>query len=128
MYVTDTNAFVWFLTNDSRLGEEAKRVFLKADKGETRVVVPSIVLLEALHICEKHRAELKFTKVLEKVREAANYQIYPVDFMVVEECCKLGRGLGLHDRVIVAIARLLNAKVLTKDKDIENSGLVEIVW
>ncbi|RLI85755.1 MAG: type II toxin-antitoxin system VapC family toxin, partial [Candidatus Altiarchaeales archaeon] len=33
-----------------------------------------------------------------------------------------------HDRVIVATAKLLNAKLITKDEEIKESGLVEVVW
>lgn len=33
-----------------------------------------------------------------------------------------------HDRIIIATARLLNAKVITKDDKIKDSKLVEILW
>lgn len=128
MYVTDTHGFVWFLARDGRLGKGAMEVFLKADAGEAQVVVPSIVLMETLYICEKHRVELKFREVLDKVRGALNYPVYPLDLKAVAECQELPKSLSLHDRVIVATAKLLNAKVLTKDGEIINSGLVETIW
>jgi len=34
----------------------------------------------------------------------------------------------LHDRIIVATAKLLNAKLITKDKEIRESRIVEVVW
>jgi PIN domain nuclease of toxin-antitoxin system len=34
----------------------------------------------------------------------------------------------LHDRIIVATAKILNAKLITKDRQIRDSGIVEIVW
>jgi predicted nuclease of predicted toxin-antitoxin system len=34
----------------------------------------------------------------------------------------------LHDKIIVATAKLLDAKVITKDVDIQNSKLVETIW
>jgi PIN domain nuclease of toxin-antitoxin system len=34
----------------------------------------------------------------------------------------------LHDRVIVATAKMLNAKLLTKDRKIREAGIVEVVW
>jgi predicted nucleic acid-binding protein len=34
----------------------------------------------------------------------------------------------LHDRIIVATAKILGAKLITKDKDIVESGLVETIW
>lgn len=34
----------------------------------------------------------------------------------------------LHDRIIVATAKLLNAKLITKDKEIKSAGIVTVVW
>ncbi len=34
----------------------------------------------------------------------------------------------MHDRIIVGLARRLNAPLLTADRNIRDSGLVEIVW
>lgn len=128
MYVTDTHAFVWFLAKDRRLGGKARGIFLQADKGETQIVVPSVVLMETLRICEKHKVELKFVEVLDKVRGALNYPVYPLDLKIVEECRGLPRQLDLHDRVTVATAKRLNAKVLTKDEDIAKFGQVGVIW
>jgi len=128
MFVTDTHAFIWFLTGDVKIGKEAKNLFLKADNGEITIVVPSVVLLEALYICERHRVMLKFKKILEKIRNTINYPIYPLDIDVIIECQNLKRLSNLHDRVVVATARLLNAKLITKDQEIKKSKLVDTVW
>jgi PIN domain nuclease of toxin-antitoxin system len=34
----------------------------------------------------------------------------------------------LHDRIIVATAKILNAKLITKDRRIRESEIVETVW
>ena len=68
MYVTDAHGFIWFLTEDEKLGRNAKKIFLSADEGDTTIIIPSIVLLETLHICEKHKAELRFKSVLDKIQ------------------------------------------------------------
>jgi predicted nucleic acid-binding protein len=116
------------LTKDRNLGEKAREIFIQADEGETQVVVPTVVLMETLHICEKYRAGLKFREVLSKVRGALNYPVYPLDLKVVDECQTLPKELDLHDRVIVSTAKLLNAKILTKDKDIVGCNVVGTIW
>jgi predicted nucleic acid-binding protein len=63
MYVTDTHGLIWFLTDDRKLGKKAEKIFLSADRGDATVVIPSIVLLEILHICEKQNAKLKFKQI-----------------------------------------------------------------
>ncbi|OQX53885.1 MAG: hypothetical protein B5M48_02215 [Candidatus Omnitrophica bacterium 4484_213] len=61
---------------------------MSADKGEAVIVVPSIVLMECLYICERNKVELTFKD----------------------------------------IAKVLNAKLITKDEKIIKSGLVETIW
>lgn len=34
----------------------------------------------------------------------------------------------IHDQIIIATTKLLNAKLITKDKQIKESKLVEVVW
>jgi len=128
MYVTDAHGFIWFLTGDEKLGKNAREVFLSADKGDIPIVIPSIVLLETLHVCEKQKAELRFKNVLDKIQDTLNYPVYPLDTRIVVECQNLKQIPDSHDRVIVATAKLLNAKLITKDEEIKESGLVEVVW
>ena len=128
MYVTDTHSFLWFLTNDGRLGNQAKEIFNACDKGETIIFIPSIVLMESLVICEDKRVKLEFTEVLQKLENSFNYVVYSLDADVVLECSKTEKIMDPHDRIIVSTARLLNAKVITKDDKIVKSGLVETIF
>lgn len=127
MYVADSHGLLWFLAQDRRLGNEAKRIFESADKGEEIIIIPSIVLLECLYICEHHGIQLEFKRVLERIEEGVNYLVYPLDIETVIECENI-KTLELHDRIIVAAAKILNTRVITKDSEIIKSGLVETVW
>ena len=53
--------------------------------------------------------------------------IYPLNGSVVFECSKI-KLKEPHDRIIVATAKLLNARLITKDKLIKKSGYVKTVW
>lgn len=130
MYVTDTHGFLWFLTKDDRLGVNAEKVFRSCDCGETVIAVPSIVLLECLHVCERKRAvNLKFRKIVESLRwNSYNYPVYPLDAEVVLNCEDIDEKMELHDRVIVATAKILDAKIITKDEIIMGCDAVETVW
>lgn len=61
---------VWHLTEDKRLGSEAIKTFGKTEEGGTEVVIPTIVLAEALYISKKYEAS--FSQLLEKVKEGTN--------------------------------------------------------
>jgi len=128
MYVTDTHALLWYLTGDERLGKGAKEIFSKADSGGIRIFIPSIVLAESLYVTEKHRVDMEFIKILGDIQKSRNYIIYPLDAEVVIKCQNLKEIPELHDRILVSTAKILNAKILTKDREITNSGVVETVW
>ena len=128
MYVTDTHSFLWFLADDARLGKKAREIFLSCDKGETTIIIPSIVLMEALFICERKKLDLEFKKVLEKIHNTINYPVYPLDTGIVSICQKLKQFSDPHDRIVVATSQILRAKLITKDDKIKKSKIVETVW
>ena len=130
MYLVDTHALLWYLTGDERLGKRAKETFVKVDKGEDTIIIPTIVLVESLFIAEKHKADVMFGDVLKKIQKSLNYVVYPLNMNVVLKCQdkEMKKISEIHDRVIVATSNLLNAKFVTKDSEIQNSGLVECVW
>ena len=121
MYVVDTHALIWYLTDDERLGSEAKKVLESIDKEKDIGVIPTIVLIEALAIFEKRGLRETFSKIYEEIKESSNYLIYPLSPEIVDEMLKLSPGLELHDRVILATAQYLNAKLITKDKSLKSS-------
>ncbi len=128
MYVTDAHSYIWFLTEDQKLSKKAKEVFESCDRGETVIVVPSIILLEILHICEKQKVQVNFSKIIDHLKDSLNYVVYPLDIAVILECQNLTKVRELHDRVIVATSKLLGASLITKDENIKESGCVEVVW
>ncbi len=127
MYVSDTHGFLWHLQNDPKLSTKAKAIFDACDSDKEAVVLPSIVLIESMYICEKKKVELEFQQVLEKLKTASNYYIYPLDEAVALECANL-KLKEPHDRIIVATARLLGAQLITNDRNIKDSKAVETFW
>ena len=128
MYVTDTHAFLWFVWRDKKLGHKALEIFRACDKGKEIVVIPSVALLECMYVCEKRREEFKFKEIMQKIQGTFNYQIYPLDEEVILKCQNIRPITEMHDRIIVGTAKLLNAVLITKDAEIEASGVVETVW
>jgi PIN domain nuclease of toxin-antitoxin system len=76
MYVADTHSFLWFLTKDERLDSKAKEIFRLCDQGREIIVIPAIVLLECLYICEKKKIDLKFKEILLQMKNTFNYKLY----------------------------------------------------
>jgi predicted nucleic acid-binding protein len=92
------------------------------------VLVPTIVLAELLYVAQKKKISLGIEEVLKRIVKGGNFVIVPFDFPICERVMKLPHDLELHDRIIVATARIYAAKVLTKDEKITKSGVVEVIW
>ena len=125
LYVTDTHAFVWYIAG--KLPPKIDEVFRSAEKGESVIFIPTVVLAECLYLAENKKIDLDFNELLERMEISSNFIPASFNFQVVKLLSKIELS-ELHDRIIVATAKLLNAKLITKDKEIRESGIVEVVW
>jgi PIN domain nuclease of toxin-antitoxin system len=81
-----------------------------------------------MYVCEKKRIDFEFQEVMRKIEGTFNYPVYPLDEEIILECQKTQEIPELHDRIIVATAKLLNAKLITVDAKIIDSKIVETIW
>ena len=127
-YLADTHAFLWYLTDDKRLSGAANSVFEETEMGSHLIIIPTIVLVECVDIIEKKRVAYDFALVLEAIEDNANYLIWDLDIEVVNQMANIKNVPELHDRIIVAIAKLCDAGLITKDGEIRDSKEVETKW
>ena len=127
-YVTDTHSLIWYLAEDEKLGKKAFSIFDKADRGEAIIIVPTIVLSEMIYICEKKRAGLEIKDVIHKIKNSLNYIPYNLDIETLEKLITIKNIPEMHDRIITAIALLTGSILITKDKEIIKSKIVETIW
>ncbi|MDY6773982.1 MAG: PIN domain-containing protein [Candidatus Nanohaloarchaea archaeon] len=125
MYVLDTHALIWYVTEDDRLGNEALQILEAVDAGEKTAVVPSIVLAEALYISRSE--DVSFDTLLRKVEDGRNYEVYPLNLRVLRRMKDL-EDLSIHDAVIAATADVLDMTVLSKDEEMQEDADVDTVW
>lgn len=128
MFVVDTHALLWHLTEDEKLGENAKEILAKADGGEVVIIIPTIVLAESLFIIEKKKADLVFKDIIRKIEKSLNYVVYPLYIQTVLACSDLKEIPEIHDRIIVATAKALNAGIISKDDEINKFKDVKVIW
>ena len=128
LYVTDTHSLVWYLSEDYRLSVKAKEIFEYVEKGNIAIIIPTIVLAELFYICENKGLLNIFYLIIEKIKEGSSFIAYNLDLNIIVEFKDLLNISEMHDRIIVATARLLKADVITKDEEIEDSGYVKTVW
>ena len=130
-YVVDTHALIWFLEGNLRLGTSAKTVLTDS---ASQLILPAIALAEAVWIVERARTSIpSVADLLEAINADTRITIYQVDTAVVEQSICLSEITEMHDRLIVATVIILknegdNVALLTCDRNITTSDLVDIVW
>ncbi len=125
VYVVDTHALVWYLSDDPRLGARAKAIF---EDESAHLIIPAIVLAEIKYLGHRGRFAQTLDEVVRVLSTDPRCTIYPVDLSVVS---KAPLGLDIHDSLIVGTALVQRdpvAGVLTRDEAIASSGLVPITW
>jgi PIN domain nuclease of toxin-antitoxin system len=131
LYVIDTHALLWWLTNDSRHGTQAGAVM---DDKTSQLALPVIALAEACWIVERGRVAMSSPSMLvANVTADPRFRVIPLTRSIVERSLGLATVGEMHDRLIVATTLFLNrpgmpATLLTKDANITASALVNIAW
>lgn len=127
LYVIGAHALIWHLTNDAKLGANARAVMTRIDSGKDKGLVPTIVLAEILYASERGRIALTLDDVLRELRKRKHYpiELFNRAILIVAQSVK---SPELHDRLIVATAIHRKARVITRDEDITKSGIVKTIW
>ena len=128
VYVADTHGLVWFITEDDRLSEHAKRLFEQAENAEIQVLIPTIVLAETAYIAQKKRTKVTIDEGLEFIDQGSGFAIVPFDFSIFQIMLQLPNDWEIHDRIIGSTTRYYKATLITKDMVLRNSEEAKTTW
>lgn len=123
----DTHAVLWSLAGDSQLGAAARSLITSTTR--TELVISDIVLLEVSYLSAKGRIEDTGGLDVLLAKIADSFRVLPIS----PEIASLALALDLphgdpFDRVITATAKTHRIPLLTRDRLITRSGVVEIIW
>ncbi|MBU2578724.1 hypothetical protein KKA09_01235 [Patescibacteria group bacterium] len=76
-------------------------------------------MLEAVDIQEKKKIRFKIENLFDFFENKKNFKIIDLNFAIIKELTKRGRGLDLHDRVILTVNEMYQGIILTKDSEIK---------
>lgn len=127
-YVVDTHAFFFYLTGSSQLGKEAEHAFVQGELGEALLYVPAIVLAELYFLNEKLGQPRSFTEDFDSILRSGQFVFVPLQAEHVLDFGVDAAVSEMHDRIIVGVARRLEAPLLSRDKCIAESGIVRTIW
>ena len=127
-YVVDTHALFWRLTIDSKLSRRADEIFDAAERGETLLIIPAIVLAELYHLNQKLKTPLDFAVIFKRLAESPAFEMVPFHPADVLDFAANAAITELHDRMIAGLARRLDAPLITLDPIITASRVAKVEW
>ena len=125
LYVIDTHVLIWYFTGNKRLKPALREKIDDIRNRNGRLLVPTIVLAEALAIAEKGKVEFDFAEMQRIIREEPEFEVISFSPEIFHTVVQVHNVPELHDRIIVATARFYGAGILTKDREILESGEVK---
>ncbi len=132
MIVLDTHALVWWVTGDEHLSQRAAKVIERETRTDGSVVVSAISVWEIALLVERGRIALamELDDWLAAVESLEGVKIVPVTARVAVQSIRLPGAFHRDpaDRMIVALARELNAPVITADEKIQQYPHVKWIW
>ncbi len=111
-----------------RLSKAGKTLFAKAEAGEGKLYIPTMVFAEILYLSEKSRIKTTLTEAFEYLQRYPACAETPLDSDVLKVAAELTDIKELHDRLIAAAARFLQVPLLINDPVIQASAFVDTVW
>lgn len=127
-YMADTHSLLWAFHKPTKLGNQARHAFQEVASGEARLLIPVIVLAELIFTVENKPVGADLDKIIEAIQNSPNIEYVDFDYETALKLRDLTAVPEMHDRIIVAAAIEYDVKLITFDKAITASGLVEVIW
>lgn len=132
MIVLDTHALIWWISDDARLASSAKTVIENTLTGSGQVMVSAISAWELALLVERGRVALamELDEWLRAVESIEGVSFVPITAALAAQSVNLPGEFHKDpaDRMIVALARELNAQLVTADEKIQRYPHVRWAW
>src|SRR3989337_2097873 len=89
LYVLDTHVLIWYFIGSTRLHKKLKEKIDTIRNRGGRLLIPTIVLAEALDIAEKGRVEFDFDKMYRLIVEEPEFEIVGFGFEIFDETIRI---------------------------------------
>lgn len=126
-YLLDTNAIIRHFAKTSKLGRKAKEVISEAENNNHQLFVSIISLMEIMYLAEKNRIPITLEEIIDHLDSKSCYSIVEFSIEILKEAAMI-QFYELHDRLILATAKLLEVPVISSDKAFEKVKDIEVIW
>lgn len=130
MIVLDTNSLIWWISNPEKLSGKARKEIENAKK--TTIYISSMSVFEIYILLRKGRLKIDIfpDQWLERIESLPFVRFVPIDNKIAIAAVELTDfdHKDPADRIIIATALNLGAKLVTADKKILDYSHVQSVW
>ena len=119
---------MWFLDKTlkaKRLSAYALEIIRESEKYGV-IYVSAISLMEIVDLSEKGRISVSYQNVISLIETNEAYKVIPVNDKLVKATIPL-RGMEIHDRLILGTALITDSILVSRDKEIQITGL-NVIW
>jgi len=96
---------IWYFIGSKRLNKSAKGTIDECRKKGEKLLIPTIVLAEALDVAEKQKVKFDFKGMYRLINDDESFEIIGFSKLIFEEAVRLKTIAEIHDRIIVATAK-----------------------
>lgn len=132
MIVLDTHVLIWWVSDDERLSAPAAEAIKRELENNGQILVSAITPWEIAMLLEKGRMALgmDLDEWLSAVESIECVSVVPISPRVAVQSVRLPGEFHKDpaDRLIVALARELNAPLLTADDKIQCYPHIKWIW
>lgn len=114
-YVLDTHTILWYLLGLPQLSLKIRKI-IEDNKDPASFYVPMIVLAEIALVLERKKVKGNLNSLLNAIKTDPRFVIEPFNESVFDYFLDENKNLEMHDRIIVATAKILDAYLVSKDK------------
>ena len=126
-YLADTVTIIRHFSKTGAIGKEARNLLAAAEKGKHRVHLSVLTLVEIMYLSQKNRIAIDLAETIRIINDSENYCIINLSPDIVNVASSI-EFYELFDRLIIATARFLEVPLLTCDKKIRESQVIEVIW
>lgn len=126
-FVIDTVGLVLHLEK-RKLEPAARAVLQETEDGQAIIFIPAMVFAEILYLSERQRINVSVADVSDYLAQQPNFIEHALNLSVIHAAQQITDIPELHDRLIAATAKVLDAKLITNDLKIQASSFVQTIW
>ena len=116
------------LTAPRKLGRSARAALERVEAGRSEALAPAAVVAEVLVLRGLGRVSVGLPELRRAMDANAGFRFLPLDLPQLDEFAALATIRDPFDRLIVSAARNVRGTLITRDRAVVDSGVVETIW